>query len=163
MRLLRSEFESLSNGNTTPQKRGIMFEQLINKLFAFEEILVRESFRRNAGGEQIDGSFELDNWHYLVECKWQSEMTNVQEVDGLSGKLRRSGVQTMGLFVSVNGWSSNVVNLMQQSIDKRIFLMNGADVHAVLSGKVKLTALLRAKIRALNIDTEPYLSVDKIL
>ena len=78
LRLLLKDFETLSNGSTTPQKRGILFEQSMNKLFKLEDILVRESFRRNEGGEQIDGSFELDGWYYLVECKWQSEMTSTQ-------------------------------------------------------------------------------------
>ena len=162
LRLLLKDFETLSNGSATPQKRGILFEQLMNKLFKLEEILVRESFRRNEGGEQIDGSFELDGWYYLVECKWQSKMTSEQEVDGLLGKLGRSGVQTLGVFISVNGWSSNVVGLMKQNNDKRIFLMNGEDIQIALSGKVRLVDLLRAKKEALNLHSEPYVSTHQI-
>ncbi len=162
LRLLLKDFENLSNSSTTPQKRGYLFETLINSLFALEDILVRESFRRNAGGEQIDGAFELDDWYYMVECKWQSKMTSPQEVDGLSGKLGRSGARTLAVFVSVNGWSSHVVGLMKQNPDKKIFLMNGEDIHAVLLGKVALVDFLRAKSKALNITSEPYLSYDEI-
>ena len=162
LRLLFKEFETLSNGSTTPQRRGILLEQLINKLFELEGIFVQKSFRRNAGGEQIDGAFQLDGSHYLVECKWQSEMTNVQQVDGLLGKLTRSGAQAQGVFISVDGWSSHVVGLMKQSSEKRIFLTNGQDIHAVLSGKITLVDLLRAKSKALNTTSEPYLSADDI-
>ena len=159
LRLLRNGFETMSDGGTTPQKRGILFEQLINQWFELEGILVRNSFKRNGGGEQIDGSFELDGWYYLVECKWQSEMTSEQEVSGLLGKLGRSGVQTLGVFISVNGWSSHVVPLMKQNSDKRIFLVNGEDIKQALSGKVGLVDMLRTKKEALNLSSEPYARV----
>ena len=163
LRLLLRDFEALSNGSTTPQKRGTLFEQLMNKLFELEEIFVRDSFRRNRGGEQVDGAFELDGRYYLVECKWQSEMTTEQEVDGLLGKLGRSGEQTLGVFISVNGWSSHVIGLMKQNSEKRIFLMNGQDIKSVLSGKARLVDLLRAKQEALSLSSEPYVSSDAIL
>ena len=159
LRLLLNDFETLSNGSTTPQRRGILFEQLMNKLFELEGIPIQGSFRRNEGGEQIDGAFELDGWYYLVECKWESQMTSEQEIDGLAGKLGRSGVQTLGVFISVNGWSSHVVPLMKQNSDKKIFLVNGEDIKKVLSGKVALVDMLRAKKEALNLYSEPYANV----
>ena len=159
MRLLRNRFETMSDGGTTPQERGILFEQLMNQWFKLEGILAQNGFKRNEGGEQIDGSFELDGWYYLVECKWQSEMTSAKEVDGLLGKLGRSGVQALGVFISVNGWSSHVVPLMKQNSDKRIFLVNGEDIRQSLSGKVGLVEMLRTKKEALNLSSEPYASV----
>ena len=92
----------------------------------------------------------MDGWYYLVECKWESQMPSEQEIDGLAGKLGRSGVQTLGVFISVNGWSSHVVPLMKQNSDKKIFLVNGEDIKKVLSGKVALVDMLRAKKEALN-------------
>ena len=121
LRLLFKDFESLSSGETTPQKRGLLFEQLMNNLFQLEEILVRESFRRNKGGEQIDGAFELDGWYYLAECKWESRLSRQAEVDSLSGKLGRSGMQTMGVFISVKGWSPHVPKLIKQNSGKEGF------------------------------------------
>ncbi len=158
LRLLFRDFETLSDGSTTPQARGFLLEKLLNSLFKLEEILVKESFRRNEGGEQIDGAFELDGWYYLVECKWHTQLTGEQDIDGLLGKVRRSGDQTLGAFISINGWSKNIVPLMKQNRDKRIFLVNGDDVQAVLSGKVKLINVLRAKKEALNLNSEPYVS-----
>ena len=159
LRLLRNRFETMSDGGTTTQERGILFEQLMNQWFKLEGILAQNGFKRNEGGEQIDGSFELDGWYYLVECKWQSEMTSAKEVDGLLGKLGRSGVQALGVFISVNGWSSHVVPLMKQNSDKRIFLVNGEDIRQSLSGKVGLVEMLRTKKEALNLSSEPYASV----
>ena len=157
LRLLLKDFECLLEDSATPQRRGILFEQIMNKLFNLEELLVvKESFRRNEGGEQIDGSFELDGWYYLVECKWQSRMTSQQEIDGLSGKVARSGAQTLGVFISVNGWSSNVVKLMKQNKEKNIFLINGKDLRSALLGEMKVVDLLRTKKEALNLRAEPY-------
>lgn len=64
-RLLRGKFEALSDGKTSPNKRGLLFEQLMNDLCALEVIQIHESFRRNSGGEQLDGSFFLDGSYYL--------------------------------------------------------------------------------------------------
>ena len=157
LRLLLKDFEILSEGGTTPQKRGILLEQFMKKLFALEEIPGHGSFMRNKGGEQIDGAFNLDECHYLVECKWKTEPIGEQEVDGLLGKVNRSGAQTMGVFVSINGWSHHVVNLMKQNPDKKVFLMDGDDLSAVLSGKMTVSNLLRAKRRALDVRAEPFL------
>lgn len=163
LRLLLRDFESLSDGNSTPQRRGILLEKLLNKLFELEKILVSESFRRNEGGEQIDGVFKLGDWFYLVECKWQSRLNGQQDVDALSGKVGRSGAQTLGVFISVNGWSRKVVPLMKQNSGKNILLMNGDDIRTVLLGKVTLVELLLAKSEALNLRAEPFFSYCDLL
>ena len=163
LRLLFKKFESLSQGEATPQVRGLLFEELMNEMCSLEDILIQKSFRRNAGGEQIDGSFDLDGWYYLVECKWESKLSSQAEIDSLSGKLGRSGAQTMGVFISVNGWSPHVPGLVKQARDKRIFLIDGQDIRAVLSGRLKLIDLLRAKSQDLNLRAEPYLSAEEVL
>ena len=69
----------------------------------------------------------------------------------------------MGLFLSINGWSKNVVPLMKQNPDKTIILMEGFDLRTVLANPFDLRQLLRAKLRALNLNTEPYFSVRELL
>ena len=158
LRLLLRVYEELSNGSTTPQARGYRLEKLMNSLFEFSNIGVRQSFTRNAGGEQIDGAFEFDSWYYLVECKWLAAMTSQSDIDGLLGKLGRSGAQTMGMFISVSGWSDNVISLIKQNPEKRVLLMNGEDIRAVLTESIPLVDLLQTKARALNLDSEPFVS-----
>lgn len=163
LRLLCREFESLSTGSVPPQTRGFSFEGLMNRLFKLEEISVRDSFRRNQGGEQIDGAFALDGWYHLVECKWQATVTNSQQVDGLSMKVSRSGTRALGLFISINGWSRHVVNALKANPNKSVFLMNGDDIYAVLLGRIKLLDLLHAKSEALNVNAEPFLSAEEAI
>lgn len=140
-----------------------MLEELVNMLFQLYDIALLESFRRNNGGEQIDGAFKLDGWHYIVEMKWTNQLTDMKQLDSLYGKISRSGKQTMGLFISINGWSSNVIPLMKQHPDKAIFLLDGYDLRVVLSGEIDLIELLQKKIAKLNLMAEPYVGATAIL
>ena len=163
LRLLLREYDNLANVSNNPQSRGYKLEELLTGLLEICQIRVTASFRRNDGGEQIDGGFETDGWYYLVECKWQSTTVNQQQIDGLSGKVRRSGAQTMGVLLSINGWSNNVVGLLKQETEKRILLMDGNDIRAVMSGDITFISLLQAKRDSLNLKAEPFLGVEEIL
>ena len=110
--LLFKKFEELGE-ITEHQKRGYLLENLLNQLFLIHEIPVTKSFKRNDGGEQIDGAFSFHGWHYIVECKWTKKLADIGELDNLLGKVNRGGRQAMGLFLSVDGWSVNVPSLLK--------------------------------------------------
>jgi hypothetical protein len=145
------------------QRRGYLLQDLLNRTFALHEISVVASFTRNEGSEQIDGAFKLEGWHYIVECRWRKKLSDIRELDSLSGQIARSGRQTMGVFLSINGWSDNVVPLLKQNPDKGIILMDGYDLRTVLAGQVDLRDFLLAKVAKLNLYTEPYYSVAKYM
>ena len=67
----------------------------------------------------------------------------------------------MGLFISVNGWSRNVVPALEKAPDKNIMLMNGEDVRAVLEDRIPLINLLRNKRSGLNLRAEPNVRFDE--
>lgn len=160
--LLLAQFDQAAC-SADPQNRGFLLEDLLTRTFDLHGIQVRRPFRRNEGGEQIDGAFQLSGWHYLVECRWRARLADIGQLDGLAGKVARSGKQTMGLFLSIQGWSSNVVPLLKQNPQKSIFLMEGVDLRAVLDRQIELRQLLEAKISALNLDAEPYFPVARII
>ncbi|MHA1305527.1 MAG: hypothetical protein DRP89_07890 [Candidatus Neomarinimicrobiota bacterium] len=160
--LLLMMFDDLAV-STEEQRRGYLLQDLLNRTFALHEIPVVASFTRNEGSEQIDGAFKLEGWHYIVECRWRKKLSNIRELDGLSGQIARSGRQTMGVFLSINGWSDNVVPLLKQNPDKGIILMDGYDFRTVLAGQVDLRDFLLAKVAKLNLETEPYYSVAKYM
>ncbi|RAW15524.1 hypothetical protein DC345_12585 [Paenibacillus taichungensis] len=162
-KLLLMMYDELVLMKNNPHKRGLMLEQLVNMLFNVYDIALMQSFRRNEGGEQIDGAFKLDGWHYLVEMKWTSQLTDMKQLDSLYGKIARSGKQTMGLFLSIGGWSSHVVPLMKQHPDKSIFLMDGFDLRMVLTQEISLINILQRKIAKFNIESEPFFSARSIL
>lgn len=145
------------------QQRGYLLQDLLNRLFDLHGIPVVGSFTRNTGGEQIDGAFTLDGWHYIVECRWRQKIADIRELDGLTGPVGRSGKQMMGLFISINGWSENVPNLLKQNPDKSVILMDGYDLRCVLDQQADLTNFIRAKIKRLNFKSEPFLSAPEYL
>lgn len=156
LKLLLKSYDSLGKESIRFRERGYRLEGIMNGLFDLSGISASQPFRRNAGGEQIDGAFELDNRYYLVECKWRGKKSSPAELDALLGKVRRTGGHSHGVFVSVNGWSRNVVNLLKQDIAKTTILMNGEDLHAVLRGEVLLQDMIRAKVEALSLRAEPF-------
>ncbi|MEW6529283.1 MAG: hypothetical protein AB1473_00480 [Thermodesulfobacteriota bacterium] len=160
--LLLMMFDNMARSED-PKRRGYLLEDLLNRLFDLHEIPVVRGFKRNQGAEQIDGAFKLEGWHYIVECRWREKLADIRQLDGLLGQVIRSGKQTMGLFLSVNGWSHNVPSLLKQNPDKGLFLMDGYDLRCVLALHADLGELLLAKLAHLNLEAEPFLSVKVLL
>jgi hypothetical protein len=154
--LLLMMFDSLAMTEDA-HRRGYLLQDLLNRTFDLHQIPVVRSFTRNEGAEQIDGAFKMEGWHYIVECRWRKKLADIRELDGLKGQVDRSGKQTMGLFISINGWSPNVPTMLQQNPDKSIILMEGYDLRAVLSCNADLRDFLLAKITQLNLKGLPFL------
>jgi len=154
--LLLMMFDEMAR-SSDPHGRGYLLQDLMNRLFDLHEIPVFRSFTRNSGGEQIDGAFKLEGWHYIVECRWRERLADIRQLDGLYGQVQRSAKQTMGLYLSINGWSENVPPLLKQNSDKGILLMDGYDLRSVLACEADLTEFLMAKLACLNLEAEPHL------
>ena len=163
LHLLLRRYVALANKTSKTQRRGYDLEDLMYDLFDVFEIKARKPFSRNQRGEQIDGTFEFAGTNYVMECKWTAKSTSRGAASEFADKVSTSGALTMGLVVSINGWSKHVVPHLKQRPDKRIMLMNGDDLRAVLVGKVSLVDMLRAKRRALDVDAEPFLGVDQLI
>ena len=143
--------------------RGLILEKLIEKLFSINNFEVVSSFRRNRNGEQIDGACRYDGRYYLIECKWQSEVSSHRDLDSLTMEASRSASGTMGLFISINGWSDAALYVMGQNIHKNVILMNGTDIQHILEDRVNLGELIEAKIKHFSLYAEPYFSASNLL
>jgi hypothetical protein len=160
--LLLMMFDELARSDDA-QRRGYLLQDLLNRLFDTHDIPVVRAFTRNEGAEQIDGAFKLEGWHYIVECRWREKLADIRQLDGLLGQVNRSGKQTMGLFLSINGWSDYVPALLKQNPEKCIFLMDGYDLRCALALEADLRELLVAKLAHLNLEAEPFLGVRSFL
>lgn len=160
--LLLMMFDDLARSDDH-RRRGYLLQELLNRLFDLHEIPVVRAFTRNQGAEQIDGAFKLEGWHYIVECRWREKLADIRQLDGLLGQVNRSGKQTMGLFLSINGWSDDVPPLLKQNPEKCLFLMDGYDLRCVLALEVDLREMLLAKLAHLNLESEPFLGVRAFL
>jgi hypothetical protein len=161
------EFDSFASLTDSEDKkrRGVLLEDLLEKIFSFYGITAKKSFRRNEGGEQIDGAFKLEGSYFLVECKWTEKLTDIRQLDSLYGKISRSGKQTLGLFLSINGWSKHVCPLLKQNHDKSIILMDGYDLRCILveHNNLNLKDLLLKKLECLHFEGEPYYGAFQLL
>ncbi len=158
------EFATLISAQDKRQ-RGFLLEDLLERAFSLYSIQTQKSFKRHEGGEQIDGAFKLESWYYLVECKWTEKLTDIRQLDSLYGKVGRSGKQTLGLFLSINGWSKNVTPLLKQNHEKSIILMDGYDLRCVLveHNSLSLKNLLLKKLECLNFEGEPFFSAANLI
>lgn len=127
-----------------PHKRGFELEKVLYELFALYDLDPKASFRNV--GEQIDGAFSLEGTDYLFEAKWTSGFTDIGDLDSFSGKVKRKLDNTLGVFLSINGFSEDAV--YAHSIGRSsILLMEGRDLVAVLEGRIDFVTMLIRKRR----------------
>ena len=142
------------------QKRGYKLEKVIKELFILFDLDPRASFRIT--GEQVDGAFSFDGTDYLLEAKWQKQLVEAKELDSLAGKLSRKLENTLGLFLSINGYSEDAVKA-HSSGRRLIILMDGSDLMAVIEGRIDLVQLLLRKRRHASETGNIYLRIHEIL
>lgn len=128
---------------TEHHERGYDLEQLLNSLFRLFDLTPRSPFKRT--GEQIDGSFVLDRDHYLLEAKWTKDLVNLADLRDLDGAVGSSLDNTLGLFISIEGFSKDAITAYLQGTRPRIVCMDGADLFIVLEGRIDLADLLQRK------------------
>ncbi len=140
---IKNSYMGLFSG-ASPQQRGFDLEKILYDLFDLFDLDPKASFRIQ--GEQIDGAFSLEGTDYLFEAKWNKELTGISELDSFSSKVKRKLDNTLGLFLSINGYSSDAV--AAHSVGRPvIILMTGADLMAVFEERIDFTTLLLRKRR----------------
>jgi hypothetical protein len=142
------------------QGRGFKLEKILRELFELFDLDPKASFR--IVGEQIDGAFTFDKTDYLLEAKWQQAPVFASDLDVLAGRLSRKLDNTLGLFLSVNGFSPDGVQT-HSSGRRLMILMDGSDLMAVLEGRIDLIALLLRKRREAAQTGNIYLKIHEIL
>lgn len=125
------------------QRAGLQLEKVLNELFEMFQLSPRGSFK--LVGEQIDGSFLLDEESYLVEAKWEKEPVAEDKLLVFRGKVEGKSSFTRGAFVSISGFSKDCLGSISKHKQPTFFLIDGYDLTRVLEGEIALTDLLRAK------------------
>lgn len=130
--------------SSSPQNRGFELERIMYDLFELFDLDPKASFKNL--GEQIDGAFSLEGTDYLFEAKWQKEMVNKAYLAVFSEKVNTKLENTLGVFLSINGFSVDGV-AAHQAGGASIILMDGADLMAVLEERIDFVSLLLRKKR----------------
>lgn len=139
---LKSEFYTWTTSSER-QGRGYALETILNRLFELFDFDPKGSFK--CTGEQIDGAFSFNFEEYLLEVKWRKKQTALADLDSFSGKIGRKFENTLGLFISISGFSEEAVSQLKISPDKRVLLMDGGDLIAILEERITLSDLLMRK------------------
>ena len=156
---IKAEFVELTMSKE-PQRRGYRLEEVIRNIFDLFDLDPRAAF--NLAGEQIDGAFSFEGTDYLLEAKWQKKPVAAKELDGLAGKLTRKLDNTLGLFLSINGYSEEAVDTFSTG-RRMVILMDGRDLMAVLEGRIDLIQMLLRKRRHAAETGAIYLQIQEIL
>lgn len=146
--------------STDPQSRGFDLERVMYDLFELFDLDPKASFRNT--GEQIDGAFSLEGTEYLFEAKWKKDLVAADELDSFSAKVSRKLENTLGVFLSINGFSAD--GIAAHSAGRAlVILMDGADLMAVLEERIDFTSLLIRKKRHAAQTGNIYFPVHEIL
>ena len=139
------------------QKRGLDFQPWLRDLFALHDLEPRGSFA--SSGEQIDGSIRIDGQTLLVEARWTKEMVGPDGVRDFVGKFEHKLDNTLGLMVSIAGFTENASAKATGSGRLLTIFMDGSDLFPVLEGLLDFRHLLSRKLRHAAEKGEPMYRV----
>ena len=141
-----------------PQARGYEFERFLKELFEVYGLAPRASFRMV--GEQIDGSFQLQNETYLLEAKWQNAPIGAGDLHTFEGKLGEKASWSRGLFMSISGFSPDGLTAFGRG--KRVVCMDGFDLYEILRLRMSFEGTVAAKVRRAAETGRPFVSVREL-
>ena len=150
---LKDEFLSLLQNKIVGAKRGYAFGKLLYNLAIYFNLESTEPFKVN--GEQIDGAIKFEGEHYLFEAKWQDKESSNESVYQFAGKVEGK-FYGRGLFISINGFSTNVIKSFVIGKALKTIFIDGADIIMVLEGFLTFNEMLDQKIKAAQTRGEIY-------
>ena len=143
---LRQRFYGLT-WDRDRQKAGRELQTILYEIFVLEGLGAGAPFR--VIGEEIDGSFVLDNEIYLIEAKWEKDPSNEADLLVFQGKIDGKSSITRGLFLSIFGVSEQALAAIRIGKSPRFVIADASDLIAVLEGRIQMADLIRRKVRML--------------
>jgi Restriction endonuclease len=139
---LKAEFLAMQT-STNRQQRGRDFEGFLHRLFRLFDLEPRLSY--DLAHEQIDGALTFDTDDYIIEAKWWQEAVERKYVADLCEKIKDKGKNTLGLFISVSGFSRGARETY--STRTSFITLDGEDLFYILDQRIRLDEVLRHKKR----------------
>ena len=139
-------------------QRGRALEGLIFQILEAECLEPRLRFRPK--GEEIDGSFIFGGRVYLLEAKWTAHPVPASELYAFRGKVEGKLVGTIGVFISIGGYSDDAVNALIAGKTVNLILFDAADLEAALAAGVGFKRVLQAKLRGAAESGSPLIPFD---
>jgi hypothetical protein len=140
------------------QEGGYEFEEWFYKLLDFCEIINRKPYK--TGGRQIDGSMTHEGTTYLVELKFTKDQSDATDIDSLKAKVHKMADNTMGIMVSISGYSSTAINDASGS-KTPLLIMDASHLYLFLSGAMGFGEIVSRVRRHASQTGEAYLPTNK--
>jgi hypothetical protein len=138
------------------QQAGYDFQTWFYDLLDYSEIVNRKPYTHE--GRQIDGSLTHNGTTYLVELKFTSEQAVATDIDSFLKKVNDKADNTMGIFVSISGYSGVAKN--EASGPKTpLLLIDHSHLYMVLSNVMTLSEVIERVRRHASQTGEAYLNV----
>lgn len=139
------------------QQAGYDFQNWFFSLLDFSEIPNRKPYVHE--GRQIDGSLTLSGTTYLVELKFTTSQADATDIDTFFKKVTNKADNTMGIMVSISGYSQ--VAIKEASGAKTpILLLDHGHIYMVLGGIMGLSDVIDRIRRHASQTGQAYLSTN---
>lgn len=146
-------------GAGAAQQVGIpAFQDWFFDFLDFFEIRNRRPY--NSGGRQIDGSLTHEGTTYLVELKFAARQSDATDIDSLRTKVEDKADNTMGILVSISGFSSVAIS---GASGRRglLLLLEARHIYMCLSGIMGFGEVISRIRRHASQTGEAFLDVAK--
>lgn len=139
------------------QEAGYQFQDWFYDLMDHQEIDNRRPYKH--AGRQIDGSITIAGTTYLVELKFTASPATAADVDSLLKKVGDKADNTMGIMVSISGYSDVAI---QQASGPRtpLLLLDHRHIFSVLTGALSFAEVVERVRRHASQTGESYLPAE---
>jgi len=152
---LQSSLDAM-NSKVGTQEGGYAFENWFYELLDFCEITNRKPYKSD--GRQIDGSLTHEGTTYLVELKLTKKQSGATDIDSLKAKVNKMADNTMGIMVSISGYSSVAINDASGS-KTTLLVFDASHLYLFLSGGMSFSEIISRVRRHASQTGEAYLPV----
>ncbi len=136
------------------QQAGYDFQDWFYDLVAHFEVVFRRPYI--TAGRQIDGSITVSGTTYLIETKFTRDQAAAEDIDSFFKKVTEKADNTMGVMVSISGYSA--VAIAEASKPKTpLLLLDHGHLYHVLGGIATLPEVIERIRRHASQTSESYL------
>lgn len=137
------------------QKAGYEFERWFFALADFFEVKNRKPYKHK--GRQIDGALAIGDTSYLVELKFTTDQAGATDIDSALKKIRDKAENTMGVMVSISGFSTVAAD---EASGPRtpLLLLDHRHLYLILGGTMSLQEVVERVRRHASQTGEAFLA-----
>jgi len=143
------------------RSRGRKFERVLNQFLLDEQMEPHTSMRPR--GEEIDGSFVMENRYFLLEAKWHKEPIPASDLYAFKGKVDGKLIGTIGVFFSMSDYSTEAVDALLKGKELNVILFGYNDLISIEKRRITMREALKIKLRSAATYGLPFYSIESHL